>query len=336
MQGWQSTPVGLVPRVSPKWGLYDRLGAALVRLGPARDNYRISPGLYALGSPDQDSPVLVTCNFKLTFDILRKQLSGRSLWLLVVETYGINVWCAAGKHSFSTEEVAQRVRQTGLDRVVSHRTLILPQLAGPAVAAHRLKKLCGFSGFFGPVRIKDLPAYLDSGMRAGQEMRKVRFPLGQRLTVALVEVHGARKFLLWTLAACLILAILGPGGFTPAGVLGAGLGAFATVLTGFVTGVFLVPALLPSIPLRAYSAKGLLAGAVTGFLPAGILAGTLPQALAQVLACSAFASWFAMFYTGSTPFTSLSGVDREMRFYMPIQGSLLLLAVMVWLLPPWL
>ena len=280
--------------------------------------------------------MLVSCNFKLTFDILRKQLSGRSLWLLVVETCGINVWCAAGKQSFSTEEVARRVRQTGLDRVVAHRTLILPQLAGPAVAAHKLKKLCGFSGVFGPVRIEDLPDFLESGMRADREMRLVRFPLLQRLVVALVEVYGARRFLLGTILACFVLAVLGPGGFTAWGILGAGLGAFATVLTGFATGVFLVPALLPRIPFRSFAAKGLLVGAVTGFLAVGMLAGTLFQALAQVLACSAFASWFGMNYTGSTPFTSLSGVDREMRIYMPMQGSLLLLAVMVWLLPPWL
>jgi len=325
-----------VPRVSPKWRLSDHARAALVRLGPGRDSYRIAPGLYALGNPDQDSPVLVTCNFKLTFDTLRRQLAGQSCWLLVVETYGINVWCAAGKQSFSTEEVARRVRQAGLDRVVSHRTLVLPQLAGPAVAAHRLRKLCGFRGVFGPVRIEDLPRFLQSGMRADREMRLVRFPLPQRLEVALVEIYGARRFLLGTLLACFVLAALGPGGFTLTGIAGAGLGAFATVLTGFATGVFVVPALLSRIPFRPFAAKGLLAGAAAALLPAGLLAGTLSQALAQVLACSAFASWFAMSYTGSTPFTSLSGVDREMRRYMPAQGGLLLAAILVWLIGAWI
>jgi hypothetical protein len=301
-----------------------------------RDTYRIAPGLYSLGEPNEESPVLVTCNFKLTFDTVRRDLAGRSCWVLVVETYGINVWCAAGKQSFSTEEVARRVRMIGLDRVVRHRTLILPQLAGPAVAAHKLRLLCGFSGVFGPVRVRDLAAFLDSGMEANQEMRKVRFPLGQRLTLALVEVHGARKFLLWVLAACLFLAALGPGGFSPLGIIRAGLGAYATVMGGFATGVFLVPALLSRIPFRAFAAKGLLAGAGVGILFAALVAGTLPQALAQIAACSGFASWFAMNYTGSTPFTSLSGVDREMRVYMPVQGAMLVVAVLVWLLGSWL
>ncbi len=336
MQGWLSSPAGLVPRVKPKWELIDHLQAVWVRLGPGRDNYRISPGLYALGQPDDNSPVLATCNFKLTFDTLRHELAGLSCWLLVVETYGINVWCAAGKQSFSTQEVASRVKSTGLEGLVSHRNLILPQLAAPAVAAHQLRKLCGFAGVFGPVRIQDLPAFLDAGLQADQEMRTVQFPLSQRLIVALVEIWGARKSLLWALAACLLLAVLGPGGFSVSGIAAAGLGAFATVLAGFGTGVFLVPALLPRIPFKALAAKGLLLGAAIGLPLAWLLAGSFPEALAAVLGCSAFASWFAMHYTGSTPFTSLSGVDKEMRLFMPVQGGLLLLAVLLWLLGYWM
>jgi hypothetical protein len=336
VQGWLSTPAGLVPRVKPKWELIDYLKAAWVRLGPGRDSYRISPGLYALGQPDASSPVLATCNFKLTFDILRHELAQLSCWLLVVETYGINVWCAAGKQSFSTQEVASRVKGTGLEKLVSHRNLILPQLAAPAVAAHKLHTLCGFTGVFGPVRIQDLPAFLSSGLKADQNMRTVQFPLSQRLIVALVEVYGARKLLLWILIACLFLALLGPGGFSLTGIAAAGLGAFATVLAGFATGVFLVPALLPRIPFQAFAAKGLLAGAVVGLPLAWLLAGSFTESLAVTLGCSGFASWFAMHYTGSTPFTSLSGVDKEMRRFMPLQGGLLLLAVLLWLLGYWM
>lgn len=336
VESWLSSPAGPVPKVRSEWKPIDFFKAAWVRLGPGRDNYRISPGLYALGNPNRNSPVLVTCNFKLTFDILRRQLGGRSYWLLVVETYGINVWCAAGKQSMSTQEVAQRVQAVGLKQVVDHRTLILPQLSAPAVAGHKLRSMCGFSGVFGPVRIQDIPAFVTSGMQAEPEMRRVAFPFRQRLSVALVEIYGARKFLLWTLLICLGLAALGPGGLSAAGIVKAGLGAFATVLTGFLTGVLAVPALLPRIPLRAFAAKGLVAGAVTGLLAAVCLAGSISQTTAQILACTAFASWFAMHYTGSTPFTSLSGVDREMRRYMPVQGGLLGAAVLIWLIGSWL
>ena len=336
MLGWLNTAAGHIPQVTSKWQMRDYLWAGMVRLGFGRDHYRISPGLYALGQPDTKSPVVVTCNFKLTFDILRRELSGHSFWVLVVETYGINVWCAAGKKSFSTEEVARRVKESGLDRVVSHRTLILPQLAGPGVAAFRLRKICGFSGIFGPVHIRDLPAYLDAGQKANLEMRSVDFPLGQRLLVALVEMYGARKFLLWVLLGCLFLALLGPAGLHPVKALTSGLAAFASVVTGFLTGVFLVPALLRRIPMRAFAAKGLLIGAVSGVLPAAFLAGSWSQAFVHIMVCSAFASWFAMHYTGSTPFTSLSGVDREMRRFIPFQGGLLVMSIMFWLLSSWL
>lgn len=154
--------------------------------------------------------------------------------------------------------------------------------------------------------------------------------------MALVEVYGVRKFLLWMFLVCLLLAPLGSARFSFIPILKTGLGAFATVLTGFATGVFLVPALLRVLPMRPFAAKGLLAGAFTGLVPAVLLYSAWPLSLAQVMACSAFASWFAMHYTGSTPFTSLSGVDREMRLFMPVQGGLIGLALLVWLLWAWL
>lgn len=67
--------------------------------------YTIDPGLYALGNPDESSPVLVTANYKLTFDRLRQSLPKLDAWVLVLDTKGINVWCAAGKGTFGTGEV---------------------------------------------------------------------------------------------------------------------------------------------------------------------------------------------------------------------------------------
>ncbi|EPR42826.1 CO dehydrogenase/acetyl-CoA synthase delta subunit, TIM barrel [Desulfovibrio sp. X2] len=335
VEGWIETPAGPVPRVRSAWRGRDRLGALAVRLGIGRDSYRIAPGLYALGAATPESPVLVTSNYKLTFDTLRRALPGRACWILVVETYGINVWCAAGKRTFSTEEVADRVRAAKLEQVVSHRRLVLPQLCAPGVAAHRLRRLCGFSGVFGPVRAEDLPAFLDAGMTAGEALREVRFPLAERLAVSFVEIRANRRLTLAVALCCLVLAALGPGGFTVSGTLRAALGGFAVFAAAFAAGVFLVPALLARIPVRAFAAKGLVAGGAVGLALASVLAHGLPDGLAAVCAAMAFASWFAMNYTGSTPFTSLSGVDREMRRYMPLQAGLLLAAVLLWLVPCW-
>jgi hypothetical protein len=94
-----------VPEVSSEWTWPDRLGELRVRWGFGRNNYRVRPGLYALGSPDRKSPVLVSANYKLSFDVLRRAMSGRQAWILVLDSDGVNVWCAAGKGTFATEEL---------------------------------------------------------------------------------------------------------------------------------------------------------------------------------------------------------------------------------------
>lgn len=309
----------------------DRASAMGVRLGINRDHYRVSPGLYALGNPHDKSPVIVTSNYKLTFDIVRKEMTEHSCWILVLETYGINVWCAAGKKSFSSEETARRVKEVQLSKIVSHRTIIIPQLAAPSVAAHKLKGLCGFKGVFGPIRARDLPEFIDNKMTAAPEMRQVFFPLVQRLDVAMVEVYGARKFLGWCLLICFILAGFGPGGFSAQGILWSGLGAFAVVISGFISGAFVVPSVLHLLPARAFAVKGLITGSAAGLILGISLARSLPEGFAAVAGTAAMSSWFAMHYTGSTPFTSLSGVDREMKIYMPVQGLLIALAVLTWM-----
>ena len=146
------------------------------------------PGLYAVGAASADSPVLVTANYKLTFDTLRRELAGVDAWVLVLDTRGVNVWCAAGKNLFSHDELALRVQRTGLERVVRHRRLILPQLAATGVSARQVKKKCGFEVVWGPVRARDIHDFLRNGMKAEQAMRRVTFTFGERLVLVPVEL----------------------------------------------------------------------------------------------------------------------------------------------------
>ena len=117
-----------VPQISTDLNTKDFFGAVMVRWGINRDNYRVSPGLYAVGSPGSTSDVLVTANYKLTFDILRRNLSGLNGWILVLDTKGVNVWCAAGKGTFGTKELVNRIREVSLGKIVNHRRIIVPQL----------------------------------------------------------------------------------------------------------------------------------------------------------------------------------------------------------------
>ncbi|MDH3284405.1 MAG: hypothetical protein OEQ13_06655, partial [Acidobacteriota bacterium] len=92
--------VSAIPSVDSRLRPGDRLGRWRVRWSIGRGRYRVEPGLYRIGRPGPTSPVLVTANYKLTFDALRSELDGVDAWILVLETRGVNVWCAAAKGTF--------------------------------------------------------------------------------------------------------------------------------------------------------------------------------------------------------------------------------------------
>ncbi len=70
----------------------DVMGGWRVRWGIRRMRYRVEPGLCRVGDPPPESPVLVTATYKLTVDTVRKALRGLNVWLLILDTRGVNVW----------------------------------------------------------------------------------------------------------------------------------------------------------------------------------------------------------------------------------------------------
>ena len=163
IDGYVDTPIGEVPKVKTELGFEDRLGAWKVRWGISRMNYTIKPGLYAVGNPNPTSPIFVSANYKLGFDALRSNLNGISAWMLVLDTKGINVWCAAGAGTFGTDEIVNRIEKTNLSKVVSNRTLIVPQLGAPGVSAHKVKERSGFQVIYGPARASDIQQFMHNG-----------------------------------------------------------------------------------------------------------------------------------------------------------------------------
>ena len=312
----------------------DRLGAWRVRWGIGRDDYRVEPGLYGLGAPTAASPVLVTANYKLTFDQLRSALGGLDAWLLVVDTRGINVWCAAGKGTFCAEEVARMVRETRLAEVVEHRRLVLPQLSAPGVAAHKVKEACGFRVTFGPVRAADLPAFLAAGMKADDEMRRVTFDLPERAVVVpeVLSVVWHRRMLL-AYGGILAASTIGRDGvFLRRGLRG-GAPVMGAAWLALVAGGAVTPLALPYLPGRAFSGKGAVVGGVLATATAAMLGRRLSPAakLALLAGVTAASSYTAMDFTGSSTITSPSGVEAEMRKALPLQGAAAAVAVGAWL-----
>jgi hypothetical protein len=334
VEGWIDTPAGTVPRVKTRLEGTDVLGRWQMRWGIGRYRYRITPGLYAVGNPDEESPVLVTANYKLSFDTLRAELTNVDAWILVLETDGINVWCAAGKGTFGTDELVRRVLATRLREVVSHHKIIVPQLGAPGVAAHAVRKGCGFSVVYGPVRAADVKAFLAAGMKATPGMRQVTFTTMERLVLTPVELSViVAKPALWVVLGLFALGGIGPGIFSPVAAWHRGVGGALVALAAILAGAVVTPVLLPWLPWRAFSAKGALVGGAVGvaavFWNWGGHGGL--ESLALLLALPALSSYCAMNFTGATPYTSPSGVEKEMRRAIPFQAAASALAGVLWI-----
>jgi len=293
---------------------HDRWVHFTARLGFARMKRRVTPGLYSLGNPDSDSPVFVTANYALSFDALRTALKGMDAYLMVLNTKGINVWCAAGKGSFGTYELTRRIEQTRLAEVVRHRTLILPQLGAAGVAAHKVRKQSGFTVEYGPIRAEDIPQYLKTH-HATPQMRQVRFNLKDRMTLVPVDLVNLLPYMLGAGALFYFLS-----GWSWA------LGIVAAILAGTV----LFPALLFCLPTRDFSSKGYILGFLTA-LPFAVihflrsvgpwwtrLLGSLPL----LLVLPVVVSFIALNFTGSSTFTSPTGVRKEVFKYVPVMAWL--------------
>lgn len=304
-----------------------------MRWGIGRERYSITPGLYAIGVPDGDAPLLVSANYKLSFDCLRDALDGEKAWVLVIDTKGVNVWCAAGKGTFGTEEIIRRCHQSQVKKLLSHNQIILPQLGAPGVAAYQVTRETGFKVIYGPVRATDIKTFLAAGMQATREMREVHFGTWQRFILTPVEISVMRKPILIAILALFLLSGIGADVFSFSAAWQRGLGAISATLIGLLTGSVLTPLLLPWIPTRAFAAKG----ALLGLISATVLAlGPYREAglngwICLYLTVLAVSSYAAMNFTGSTTFTSPSGVEKEMRIAIPCQAMALLLAGFLWI-----
>ncbi len=324
------TPAGPVPRIKTNLDKTDVLGNIKVRLGGQRDQYTIAPGLYCVGVPDQDAPVLVTANYKLGFDALRKELSSFDAWILVIDTRGINVWCSAGKGTFSADEIVFQVKRTGLDKVVMHKKLILPQLSAPGVSAGKVRKESGFKVIWGPVRAGDLKKFILAGMKAEKSMRKVTFTILERLVLVPIELIGVLKPTLLIFVVLFLLSGIDASIFSFYAAWQRGIIASTVLLAGIFAGAVAVPVLLPWIPFKAFSLKGAITGSVFSGIIVMLNRTSSAEAIALVLFGAMVSSFLAMNFTGATPFTSPSGVEKEMRRAIPVQVLLTLLAAVVW------
>jgi hypothetical protein len=308
------TTIGKIPLVSAHITAEDRQDSRKSRwFSKKRMDYKVKPGLYGVGSPNHKSPILITANYKMTFDTLRKELSGVDAWILVLDTKGINVWCAAGKGTFGSAELISRLHECKVSALISHKTLVLPQLGAPGISAHLVKKETGFTVKYGPVRAADIPEFLKKGNKKTAAMSKVLFPIKERAVLAPMESMQALKWIPIMAVLLLLVNLLEGGPF-----LGNTLIELAMFAGALVTGTVIAPILLPWIPGRSFALKGWIAGLLFA-AGAGVLSGGTPlEWLILLLLIPPVTSFVTLNFTGATTYTSLSGVLKEMKIALPL------------------
>ncbi len=319
--------------VSTELNVSDRLGAIKARWALNRHSFNVVPGLYAVGNPAAESDVLVSANYKLSFDTLRKNLVGMNVWILVLDTKGVNVWCAAGKGTFGTNELVHRINDTELYSVVNHKKLILPQLGAPGVAAFEVKLQTGFSVIWGPVRAADIKAFVGAGYSTDEAMRTVNFPAKERLKLTGVEISVSLNYFILVLSIFFLASGLNRQGYS---IDIAWSNSFITVLgisLAFFGGTVLTPVLLPYIPFRSFAWKGMLIGFML-FLPILLIGNgaNMIELIALSFMMMALSSFLAMNFTGASTYTSLSGVLKEMKQAIPVQISLGAIGLISWMI----
>lgn len=332
--GKYKTIAGTVSQVSTRWTFQDVLQTIKVRWSIGRMDYKVKQGLYAVGSPDEHSSIFVSANFKLSFDHLRRALNGLNAWVLVLDTKGVNVWCAAGKGTFGTKELVYRIKAHELEKIVSHRTIIVPQLGAPGVSAHEVKNKTGFHVIYGPVRANDIKQFVDSGFKASPQMRKVEFPLVERLKLIPVEITYGKYYLIIVPALFFILAGLNIHGYNIDLAWQNGGKAIINLLSAYISGCVSTPIFLPWLPFKRFSLKGLIAGGSIGIILTyfHFFGNTLYEIISWFLISGSIASFLAMNFTGSSTYTSLSGVQKEMKTALPIQIGAAAIGLLTWLI----
>lgn len=142
-------------------------------------------GIVKIGNPDRNSPVLLACNFRLTVSRVKRSLKGLDVYLLIANSRGINAWCAAAGGLLSNHDAISILKVSGIETIVDHRKVILPQLAGTGIEAKTIRAKTGWHVLWGPVDAKDIPEFLKANFKKDDSMRQVKFDFAQRLEMAI-------------------------------------------------------------------------------------------------------------------------------------------------------
>lgn len=155
-------------------------------------------GLKKIGNPGQNAPVFLTGNYHLTVLRVKRALKGMNAYLLVTNSRGINIWCASAGGHLTNHTVISVLKTSGIEDLVEHRNVVLPQLAAPGVETEIILQRTGWRIIWGPVYAKDIPLFLENDFKKNKEWREVAFPFRQRMEIAVA----------WAFLVSLLLSLI--------------------------------------------------------------------------------------------------------------------------------
>ena len=253
----------------------------------------------------------MTANYLLTVLLVVRRVRTFNARLLVVDTDGINVWCAAGKGKFGKDAVVEQL--TRYDRkllsVDERPALILPKLSFSGVDLGSLREY-GVRPIVGPVYARDLPAYLSNPPFKDCSEDRVVFGLQSRLFTwlpGLLQTLGQSFILILVLWIAHLLC----GSSVP----------FVGILLLVTLLATAYPILFPWIPGSRFAVKGLWLGvAVAVGLAALSLAGLLSTAALStaVLFSVGTGVFFGLAYTGNSAVSNYSRIRKEVARFLPV------------------
>jgi acetyl-CoA decarbonylase/synthase complex subunit gamma len=121
----------------------------------------MTPGIYRVGTPGPDAPVLMTVNFSLTYFTVQGYLESSRIpcFMLIVDTEGLSVLTAVAAGKLSETLVKESLRKFGVESLVSHRTIIIPGYAAPL--SGRIEEVTGWKVIVGPRDAAEIGEFLE-------------------------------------------------------------------------------------------------------------------------------------------------------------------------------
>jgi acetyl-CoA decarbonylase/synthase complex subunit gamma len=128
---------------------------------------QVSPGLYEIGTPGAESPIMVTTNFSLTYFTVAGEVEGSGVpaWLLIADSEGMSVLTAWAAGKFDAEKIAKTVKQFDVASKITHRKLVIPGYVA-SLLGELEDEMQGWQILVGPREAVDITNYLKNVWRA--------------------------------------------------------------------------------------------------------------------------------------------------------------------------